>query len=271
MHEFQVIIDPKLDRKVSGAVAFGDFEVEDGAGYPLEGLPAFFYDLVRGRAVPTAFVARALTPGLLVALTLFLHRDLTLRPAMLSLVASCGVVDRLGLAGVAHIDRDLARFFKLLVAYLPEKMGRKERQQKLETAVGWVRDYVLTGKLPALPAEPQPPRVLDVGSGGFVLAEGPALEDGWLELFRQGYLWGVLLGPCKKDRRRVLAARKSPFPPFDPPKAAEVFNEAERAMGEPGEWVGEELWLWGPSGGTLLLPTQIVDVVIRIGPSFSPP
>jgi hypothetical protein len=111
--QFQVVINPALDKKVSGAVAFGDFEVEEGAGYPVDGLPAFFDDLARGRPMPTVFVTRGLTPSLLVAVTLFLHRELTLRPEMLTLVASCGIVDRLGLAGLAHIDRDLARFFKL--------------------------------------------------------------------------------------------------------------------------------------------------------------
>lgn len=268
--QFQIVIDPALDRKVSGAVAFGDFEVEEGAGYPAEGLPAFFYDLVRGRAMPTALVARKLTPSVMVAITLFLHRELTLRPQMLALVASCGMVDQLGLAGLAHIDRDLASFFKLLVAYLPEKLGRKERQEKLQTAVEWVRQYVLRGELPALPAEPDPPRILDVGSGGFVLAEATLLEAGWLELFRQGFLWGVLLTPSVGDRRGVLAARKSLLAPLDMRKAAGIFNEAEKAMGEPDGWKAEDLWLWGPEGGTLLLPTHIVDVVIRVGPSFSP-
>jgi len=265
--QFQVVIEPGLDRKASGVVAFGDFEVEEGARYPASGLPDFFEDLARGRPMPTVLVARELTPSLLVATTLFLHRELTLHPAMTSLVASCGIVDKLGLAGLAHIDRDLARFFKLLVAYMPANEGRKERQAKLETAVEWVQQYVLKGELPALSPEPAPPRILDVGTGGFVLAEGTALEDGWIELFRLGYLWGVLLAPNSEDRRRVLAARKSHFAPLDPRRAADVFNEAERAMGEPEGWSAEDLWLWGPDGGTLLLPTHIVDVVVRIGPS----
>jgi hypothetical protein len=130
---------------------------------------------------------------------------------------------------------------------------------------------VLKGELPALSVEPKLPRVLDVGSGGFVLAEATALEDGWVELFRQGYLWGVLLAPNQGDRRRVLVARKSHLAPLDPRRAADLFNEAERAMGEPEGWRAEDLWLWGPDGGTLLLPTHIVDVVIRVGPSFAPP
>ncbi len=130
---------------------------------------------------------------------------------------------------------------------------------------------MLKGEFPALPPVPKPPRVLNTGTGGFVLAEAGALEDGWVELFRQGYLWGVLLAPAKEDRRRVLAARKSHLAPFDPRRAAELFNEAERAMGAPEGWKAEDLWLWGPEQGTLLLPTHIVDVVIRIGPSFAPP
>jgi hypothetical protein len=266
VQELRVIVDPKLGRNISGVVAFGDFEVGEGACYPLDGLPAFFEDLARGRAFPTILAVRGLTPSLLVAMALFVHRELALQPGMLSLVTSCGFVDRLGLAGMAHIDRDLARFFKFLLAYLPFDLSQKERQERLEAAVEWVRQYVLRGALPALPPEPSPPRVIDTGTKGFVLAEGVALEDGWVELFRQGYLWGVLLTAPREDRRRVLAARKSHLMPFDPRRAAEVFNEAERAMGAPEGWRAEDLWLWGPDGGTLLLPSHIVDVVIRIQP-----
>lgn len=258
--QFQIVIDPTLDRRVEGAVAFGDFEGD--AVY--DGLPAFFEDLIRGRPFPTNLVARELTPSIMVAVTVFLHRNLALHPGMLPLVASCGLVDRFGMAGMAHIDRDLAKFFKLLVAYMPAEMGRTERQTKLETVVGWVQEYVERGRFPALPPEPKLPRILDTGTGGFVLAEGLHLEDGWLELFRQGFIWGVMLTPAQDDRRRVLAARKSAFAPMDTRKGAAAFNDAERAMGEHPGWQADELWLWGPPKGTLLLPTHIVDVLIRI-------
>ena len=270
--QFQVVFDPKAERNLSGVVAFGDFEVTEGVVYPDNGLGQFYDDLIRGRALPTVLVLRELTVSLLVGTTLFVHRPLALRPEMLSLVAACNIVGRLGLVGLAHIDRDLARFFKLLVSFLPADLSRIERQRRLETAVEWIREYVERSKLPALLAEPPAPRVLDTGSGGFVLAEGVALEDGWVDLWRQGHLWGVLMTPDQNGRRGVLVARKSAFCPMDCRRAAEVFNEAERAMGQPEGWKGDDLWVWGPDEGTVLLPTMIVDVVIRLQPSsFSGP
>jgi hypothetical protein len=131
--------------------------------------------------------------------------------------------------------------------------------------VGWIKSYVVEDTLPALPAEPPPPRVLDRGTDGFVLAEVPGkrLEEGWIELFRQGYLRGVLLGSARKDRRYVLAARKSEYLRFDLRRAAQVFNEAERAMGEPPEWEASELRLRGPKKGTLIPISALLDVFVR--------
>jgi len=124
---------------------------------------------------------------------------------------------------------------------------------------------VFDGQLPALPVEPEPPRVFDSGSNGFVLAtaEG-SLEDGWVELYREGYLRGALFSPPKEDRRQVLVARKSHFLAFDLHKAAEVLNEVERALGEPPGWLAGELWLRGPEGGTLLPITAITQVLVRV-------
>ena len=122
-------------------------------------------------------------------------------------------------------------------------------------------------RLPALPPEPEPPRPFDYGTNGFVLAQAAPkapLEDGWVELYREGYLRGALFSPPEQDRRTVLVARKSPFLAFDLWKAAEVLNEAERAMGEPPGWLADELWLRGPEQGTLLLVSAITKVLIRV-------
>jgi hypothetical protein len=61
----------------------------------------------------------------------------------------------------------------------------------------------------------------------------------------------------------VLVARKSSFLAFDLQKAAEILNEAERAMGEP-EWVTDGLWLEGPPKGTRLLVSAITKVLVRV-------
>lgn len=270
--EFKVLIDPSLDRKCQGVVAFGDFEVPDGdvgAVYSGEtAVSAFYQDLVMGRPFPLTFVTREVKKvGTLVAVALFLHRDLALHPATIGLVASAEMVDRFKLVGLAHVEPDLARFFRLLTGYLPGGLARKEQQERLATAVGWVRDYIRAGALPALPHDPPPPKVIDRGTNGFVLAESPSwaqLQLGWVDLFRQGYLRGLLLGATRDERVVAMAAKKSPFLSFDLRQAQEILNEAERAMGEPAEWEMSDIWLHSPRNGTLMHPETILQVMLHI-------
>lgn len=264
-----VIADPKVPNALENAVGFGEFAKVDGDSlvYPKDGAKAFFEDLILGRPFPLTLVTTGLDKlGILVALTVFLSRDLAIHPVTPNLLVAADLVDRYHLAGLAHVDRDLARFFSFLVGYIPPELGRQERESRLSSAVTWIRQYILEGTFPALPPEPPMPRVIDRGTNGFVVAEvsGQSLELGWLELYRQGFLRGIIFGQSQGDRQVVLGARKSSFLPFDMRKAAEVFNEAELRMGEPAEWKAEELWLRGPEEGTLLLPSMILDVLLRV-------
>lgn len=268
---FEVVVDPKLDPIVRDVLAMGDFELasdnQTGTLYTAHGLSLFFADLIMGRPFPLKFVTRSVTSvGVLVAVALFLRRELAIHPATPNLVTAASLVDQLGSAGMAHIDRDLARFFKLLSGYLPETLSRRDQQERLATAVGWVCQYVLDGVLPGLAAEPPVPRVLDHGSDGFVVAEVPsrALEDGWVELFRIGFLRGVLFGPVRKDRISVLAAKKGPYQRLDLRQAADLLNEAERTLGEPAGWVSDGLRLRSPPDGTLLSHSAVLSVLIRV-------
>jgi hypothetical protein len=266
----EVVIDREHGQQVGDdAVAFGDFE--GPLVYPDEAEPltAFYGHLILGRPFPLKLVMRDVcSVSRLLTVALFLHRELAIHPAMPGLIASASLVDQLKHVGLAHIDRDLARFFQLLVGYLPPGLSRKEQKQRLVTAVDWVRQCVLEGALPALPPLPSPPQPFDYGGNGFVLAEAAtvkaSLEDGWVELFRQGFLRGALFSPPKDERRTVLAARKSPFLAFDMRKAAEVLNEGERALGEPSGWLADDLWLRGPEQGTRLLVSAITDVLVRV-------
>lgn len=270
MEELRLLvrIDENLGRHCPDAVAFGDFEA-DPTNVVYGNLPTFFEDLILGRPLPLTFATRGVYQiGTLVAVALFLHRELALEPSALSLVASADLVSRRGAAGLAHIDLDLAKFFSLATAYLPASLVRKEQQDRLATAVGWIREYVQFGRLPSLPREPDSPRVIDVGTNGFVLAEVPAtsanMEWAWVSLYRQGFLRGVLLGTGIGDRVQVIAAKKSPFLEFDLAKAAVILNEAECAMGELPLWRSFPECLKGPGEGTLIRPSTLMDVFLRV-------
>jgi hypothetical protein len=266
--KLKVYIDASLESEVQGVVAFGDFTLKDDLGvvYPDLGVAAFYEDLYLGRPFPLVFVTRGVhTIGKLVAISLFLHRDLAIHPGTPGLVTAASFVDRHKLVGLAHIDRDLGRFFKFLETYLPASLSRDEQHERLGTAVDWIRQHVLEGTLPAMPPEPELPKILDVGTSGFVLAEASgSLEDGWIELYRQGFLRGALFSPPHNDRRGVLVARKSLFLAFDLPRAASILNEAEGAMGESQRWIPSELWLRGPDGGTLLPISAVTDILVRV-------
>lgn len=267
---FEVVIDPDVDPKVENVVAFGEFTSPEQTAVIYPDDPAllvnFYSDLILGRPFPLTLVTRIVnTIGKIVSLALFLHRDLAIHPRMTSLVAAATLVDQLRLVGLAHIDPDLARFFKFLVSYMPPGLSKDQQKDKLVTVVGWVREYILEDRLPSLPRSSPPPVVFDIGTNGFVLAHTKSsMEDGWIELYRQGYLRGALFGSDREGRRAVLAARKSPFLSFDLKKAAEILNETERAMGEPPGWATDGLWMEGPPNGTLLLISAITSVLVRV-------
>lgn len=263
---FQVIIDAKLDRNADNVLAFGTFEVTNGTAYPDDGLQAFYEDLLLGKSFPLTFITRGLhSIGKLVAVAFFLQRELVLMPRASSLVMAASLTDRLGIAGLAHIDRDLAGFFRFVEAYLPPGLSRKEQQERIGVAVEWIRQYLQEDRFPSTPREPPPPRVLDVGTGGFVVAESVvAVEAAWIELFRRGYLKGIVVTPAVDGRRKALVARKSAVVAFDLPKALAIFNEAEGAMGEPQEWGADELWLRGPKRGTLVPLENLLEVLVRV-------
>jgi len=274
--QLKVVLDPAIGSVVKSVVAFGDFTTEDEtietAIYnPLE-LPRFFRDLILGRPLPLEFVSKGIPNlGVFVAMALFLRRELAIHPAMPGLIAAVDLVDNYGVSGLAHVDRDLARFFRVLKSFLSE-IPKGASQIKLDTALGWLAEYIDRGSLPALiPDEPQP-SIIDRGTNGFVLAEiqrwsWPSLEFGWEELYREGYLRGATFSPMHKDtqRRLVLGARKSLYLSLDLNKAASALNEAEDSIGEPAEWSCEKgLWLKSPPEGTLIPISALTQLLVRL-------
>lgn len=257
---FQVLVlDPDAPFP-EGAVCFGA-----GSSFGLRG---FYEDLIMGRPFPLVFATRGIKDlQTVIAVSLFLHRDLAIHPATPNLVIAAELADSYENAGLAHIDYDLGRFLRFIKRFLPPDLSKKELESRLVSAVSWVREYVLEGRLPAMPGEPPSPRILDRGTNGFVVAEAPAksrLDEVWVELFRQGFLRGVVFGAASGDRRQVLIARKSAFLSLDLARAAGIFNEAEQAMGELPGWEATELWLAGPREGTLLLPSWVIAVLVRV-------
>lgn len=254
-------------------MAFGEFEPKGEnlltAIYSVDEAHLFFRDLIFGRPFPLTLVTRSLDNlGVLLAVTLFLHRDLAIRPEIPGLFAASNLMDSCGTAGLAHVDRDLSKFLRLIRKLYISAPTKSDQQRALETAVGWLRTYILEGSFPALPPDSEPPRIVDRGTDGFVFATSFNMDLllGWEELYRQGALRGVLMhqAAVNTDRWHVLAARKSPFLSFDLTKGAALLNEAEAAMDEPREWVTDGLWLRGPLGGTLILPSLLLQVFLRI-------
>ncbi len=267
----QVVLDKNIESEVEGVVAFGDFQpkVESEnlltALYRDHQVHLFYRDLILGRPLPLVLVARNLeNMGVLLAITLFLHRDLAINPAVPGLLSAVNLMDAHGVAGLAHVDRDLAKFLKFVRAYLTQTHDKV--QDALGTAVGFLHAYVTDGRLPSLPPEPEPPRIVDRGTDGFVFATSQHSELllGWEELYRQGFLRGVLMHQEGGDRWHVLAARKSFYLSFDLQKGANLLNEVEAALGEPQDWVTDGYWLRGPEEGTMILPSALLQVFLRI-------
>lgn len=264
---FYVRIDPTLTSLDQPAVAFGTFEVEHPGVLLYDSLAQFYLDLLCGRPWPLRFVTRELGLPALIAITLFLDRRLALDPKISGLVAAVSLVEGLGAAGLAHIDRDLARLLRFLEAYLlvEQPSSEKEKGRQMLQAVEWLGNWVREGKIPTLPREPEPPRVLDHGTNGFVVAQTTPkhLIEGLIELYRQGFLRGVLYAPSG-EVLHVLAFRKSPYLQFDLEKACGQLNAAEGLLNPKSPWKHERFHLVSPREGSRLPMDTLTQVFIRI-------
>lgn len=265
--QYKVVLDSEAPTELKESVGFGEFEAADELSvvYGVEDLIQFHKDLILGRPLPLTFVAKGIQNlGTFVALLLFLQRDLAIHPAVPGFVVAVSLYDSYGVSGLAHVDRDLSRLLKALrsILVVPPK-GSDNQSTTLTNAVSLCRDYLLNGRLPNLKVEGDPPAVLERGTNGFVVARTTSdLLESWEELYRQGYLRGVVLRSSGADRWDVLAARKSLFVGFDLIKAASALNDAEVAMGEPVGWSTDGFWLSSPDGGTLLLPSMVLQILL---------
>jgi hypothetical protein len=239
----------------------------DGFGWADPGaLTCFFDDLIHGRPMPPKFATRGIRDiDVLVALALQRSPGLAVCPNALKLVTAADLVHRRGAVGMAHVDPELTQFFRFLRGLFPSGLTKSDFERSLGQAVEYIQDFIGNDRLPQMGREPEPPTVLDTGSRGFVLAEAQgSLGEAWVQLFRRGFVRGVVLGKDQSGRRHVLGARKGPFVDFKLDAAARLLNEIERAMGELPEWKNDVLWLYSPPDGTNMLVSHMLQVFIRV-------
>lgn len=279
---FQVLVDPSHPPITEGAVSFetgaskAQTQDPDSFAYEHHGpdfgpqdpgaLTRFYEDLVLGTPMPLTMALREVSKiDTLVAVALFLHRDLPVHPSTPGLVAAVDLIHRRGPALLGHVGADLARFLQGLEMFFAPRLSKEERGERLGTAAQWVRGFILDGELPNMGPIAPSVRVLDMGTNGFVLAESerPGVEA-WSELYRQGFLRGVVLGPQDGDFRLVQASKKSERVPFDLTRAALLLNELEGLTGGTPSWQVEGLTLFSPPEGTTLLVNYLLEVFLRV-------
>lgn len=274
---FQVLIDPSLPSVIADAVSFetgasrseigprvynhhgSEFQSSDPGALTL-----FHEDLISGLALPLTFATHGIAVDTVVAAALFMHRDLAVHPDTPGLVASLDLAHRYGPAFYAHMETNLASFFRAVEQFFPVTLPHAERGERFGTAIQWVRDFVLDARLPSIGRPGAAPTILDVGTNGFVLALGESSVDAWIDLFRRGFLRGVLLGPGEGDFRSVLIARKSPKVGFDLDLAAQHLNELEGLSGGSSPWVREGDFLRSPIEGSAILVEHLMEVCLRV-------
>ncbi len=244
-------------------VAIGDFKPQhpDSVVYTpgVDQLSRLYLDLICGRPLPLTLILREVRDlAQVVSCALFMDREMALHPRALTLVTAVELSLGLQEGGQAHVDRDLARLLNFIEAYMfPAPANRRAFSQKLASVLGWLRPYVLQGTLPSLPRAADPPRILDQGTNGFVLAEtGGPISEGVVELYRAGHLRGLLFGPGST----VVAFKKSHLVAYNLDKAHQQLQQI----------VPEENWrllrcqLASPSAGTLLPREALVQLFLRV-------
>lgn len=280
--DLQVLVDPALPVIVPNAVSFecgasldqvsvpGSLLYEHhGKDFTVEhhgALTRFFEDLALGLKLPSTFATHEVRDiDTVFAIALFLNRDLALVPSVVGLVAQVDLIHRRGVAMLGHLDPFMVAFIRLLRAYFSEKLSKAEIGERIGTTSAWIRDLVTQGTFPATGKNLPEVRVIDRGTGGFVVGgtEGDLVE-GWVVLFSQGFVRGVLVSPEREGRMQVVASRKSGYVPLDLNKAAFLLNQVEAAMKEPGNWKCTGDWLFGPPKGTLLTLPHMLEVFLRV-------
>jgi hypothetical protein len=229
-------------------------------------LTRLFEDLVIGTKLPLSFSTPAVgAPDTILAIALFMGRDLLLLPATPGLVYGVDLVHRFGPQLLAHLDPIVSGFFKAFPRFFTPNLTNQEIGERVSTMIQWIREYLTEGKYPNLSVAAPEVRVLDVGTNGFVLAEALNVSaDAWEVLYRDGYLRGVILGPEVEGRRRVLASRKNDRAWETLPKVIPFLNELESLSNGDPKWRCEGDFVYSPPVGTSVLISHLLKVFLGI-------
>lgn len=229
-------------------------------------LTRLFEDLILGTPLPLTFVTPAIrAPDTVLAIALFLSRDLLLLPATPGLVYGVDLVHRFGPQLLAHLDPIVSGFFKSFPKFFTPNLNNREVGERVATMVQWTREYLTEGKYPNLGGPAPEVRVLDVGTNGFVLAETLSVSvDAWEVLYRDGHLRGVLLGPEVNGHRKVIASRKNERAWESLPKIVPFLNELEAVSNGNPSWRCEGDFVYSPSVGTNALVSHLLKVFLGI-------
>jgi hypothetical protein len=229
-------------------------------------LTRLFEDLVIGTKLPLSFSTPTLNaPDTILAIALFMGRDLLLLPATPGLVYGVDLAHRFGPQLLAHLDPIVSGFFKSFPRFFTPNLTNQEIGERVSTMIQWTREYLTEGKYPNLSAAAPDVRVLDVGTNGFVLAEALNVSvDAWEVLYRDGHLRGVILGPEVEGRRRVLASRKNERAWENLPKAIPFLNELESLSNGDPKWRCEGDFVYSPAVGTNALVSHLLKVFLGI-------
>lgn len=277
--QFQVVIGPETPVVSAEAVCFetgaklqnlgpGVYE-HHGEGFDqfsTGALTRLFEDLIIGTQLPLTFVTRAVQgPDTILAIALFLKRDLLILPATPGLVYGVDLAHRLGPQLLSHLDPIISGFFKAFPRFFTTNLTKRDVGERISTMVQWVGEYLTDGKIPNLWKSAPEVRILDVGTNGFVLAEALDLSlDAWEVLYREGHLRGVLLGPEVDGRHKVVASRKNERSWEGLPKSIPFLNELESLSGGVSEWRYESDFVYSPTVGTNILISHLLKVFLGI-------
>jgi len=258
----EITLDPSLPCVVEGAVSYDMGAQSTGLHIygPPSPLVSFFEDLISGTSMPLRFATHRISnPHTVLAATLFFSRDIALHSSLPAMVYLVDLEYRKGEAMLAHAPSDLARFLRGLKSFFPAQLPKREQGERLVTAMQWVRAYVLEGTLPDMGPRQSSVQLLDVGSNGFVIAEGNTTKDTWDMLFRAGHLKGFVVS----SRGEVIAARKSKAVGFDLEGAAPILDELERHSESKEGWILDGDYLRSPPSGSAITLQHLTEVFLR--------